>query len=240
VQFSVASIVLEASSQANDQGAVPYARWKQSEIVQYLDDALIQVGTFRPDAFAATITVALQAGSQQTLPPGFSFLKSVDANATNSNCPDATIVECDLNMLRAFFKKPCTPTGGAGDYRVRSFAYDGRNPNVFYVSPPVPVASAGLSVTLTAVGEAPQYAVSDIGAGTLVAIDPKYRNALLAWMLYRAYEVDTESVSSRQTKLDNEGLFWKTLGVNYKQESLYRSGWYLGDRGLKDNQPGRH
>lgn len=240
MQFTVASIVLEASDQGNDQGAIPYTRWTVANQVQYLNDALIQVGTFRPDAFTATITVALLPGGLQTLPTGFSFLKSVDSNAANSNCPDAPVTECDLNMLRAFYKKPCTPSGGAVAYRVRSFAYDSRNPNTFYVSPPVPDTTVGLTVTMTVVSQAPQYAVSDMGANTLVAIDPKYRNALLAWMLMRMYAVDTESATSRQTKLDNEGLFWKTLGVNYKQESLYKSGWWLGEQGRKDAQPGRH
>lgn len=240
MSITVSSIVLEASQQLNDQGFVPYTRWTQEELVQYLNDALIQVEMYRPDAFTNTQDIALVPGAQQTLPAGYSFLKSVDYNAAASNCPGSPITEANLDILRAFFKKPCSPSGGAAQYRVTSFAYDQKNPQVFYVSPPVPDDAAGLEVTATLVAQAPAYVVSDIAANTVVGIDQKYRNALLQWMLAKAYEVDTESVSSRQTKLDNYGAFYKTLGINYKQESLYRSGWYLGQKGQGDPAPDRH
>lgn len=238
--ITVSSVVLEVSTQANDQGAVPYTRWTQAMLVQYLNDALIQIGIYRPDAFSQTFDTALVAGAQQSLPAGFSFLKSVDSNAAASNCPGSPITEANLDILRAFFKKPCLPQGGDAFYRVVSYAYDQKNPQIFYVSPPVPDDNVGTEVTMTAVGEAQTYTTADITANTVIQMDQKYRNAIVAWMLYKVYEIDTESVSSRQTKLDNLDIFWKTLGINYKQESLYRSGYYLGQKGLNDPQPSRH
>lgn len=228
------------STQLNDQGATPYVRWTALMLLSYLNNALIQIGTFRPDAYTSTVLLTLAAGSQQTLPAAYSALKSLDYNADNSNCPGAPITETNLDLLRAFYKKPCSPSGGPSTYRVTSYAYDQRNPHVFYVSPSVPDDSVGLQVNATVVSPAPQYLNSDITANTAIAIDPKYENAITAWMLYEAYTIDTESTSSRQTKLDNEGLFWKSLGINYKQESLYRSGNYLGQRGLGDPKPSAH
>ena len=228
------------SGQLNDQGTPSYVRWTQQNLLDYLNRALIQIGTFRPDAYTSSTTLTLVAGAQQTLPAAFSFLKSLDYNASTSNCPGAPITEANMDLLRAFFKKPCGPTGGAADYRVTSYSYDMKNPHVFYVSPPVPDDAAGLQVTATVVSPAPQYLIGDIAANTIVAIDQKYENAVEAWMLYEAYSIDTESTSSRQTKLDNEGLFWKSLGINYKQESLYRGGYYLGQRGQGDPAPSRH
>lgn len=238
MSITVDSIVFEVSNQLNDQGIVPYTRWSRATLITYLNDALIQVGTFRPDAYSQTIQSALVAGSEQLLPVGYSMLKSIDYNAAASNCPNAPITETNLDLLRAFFKKPCLPSGGASTYRVLSFAYDPRNPRVFYVSPPVPADAAGTQVSLTLVADAPAYTAAD--TTTPIGIDQKYKNALIAWMEMRAYEVDTESVTSRQTKLDCEGLFWKTLGINYKQESAYKSGWYLGQRGSQDPNSSRH
>lgn len=240
MSITVPSVVLEVSSQLNDQGQVPYARWPQSALITYLNDALIQVGNFRPDAFTMTVPMTLGVGALQSLPAGYSQLKSLDSNSDASNCPGAPITEANLDILRAFFKKPCLPTGGAANYRVTSFAYDLRNPLVYYVSPPVPATSAGLQLIGTMIKDAPQYTTADFTSNTTISIEQKYRNALIAWMLYRAYEVDTESVSSRQSKLDNEGIFWKTLGIDYKQQSLYNSGYYLGQKGLKDPAPSRH
>ena len=228
------------SAQLNDQGATPYVRWPQQTLLNYLNNALIQIGTFRPDAYTTSIALVLVAGAQQALPVGYSLLKSLDYNASSSNCPGAPITEANLDILRAFFKKPCGPTGGAADYRVTTYSYDAKNPHVYYVSPPVPDDAAGLQVTGTVVSSAPQYVFSDIAANTPIAIDPKYQNAINAWMLYEAYAIDTESTSSRQTKLDNFGAFWKTLGIEYKQESAYRSGHFLGQRGQGDPKAGAY
>lgn len=236
----VGDTVKYVSGQLNDQGTPSYVRWPQQTLLDYLNNALIQIGTFRADAFTSSTTLTLAAGAQQTLPAGFSFLKSLDYNASTSNCPGAPITEANMDLLRAFFKKPCGPTGGAADYRVTSYSYDQRNPHVYYVSPPVPDDAVGLQVTATVVSPAPQYVFADIATNIAVAIDQKYENAINAWMLYEAYSIDTESTSSRQTKLDNEGLFWKSLGINYKQESLYRSGYYLGQRGQGDPAASRH
>ena len=238
--IKVGDTVKFVSGQLNDQGLTPYVRWTQQNLLDYLNRALIQVGTFRPDAFTSSVTLTLVAGAQQTLPAAYSTLKSLDYNASTSNCPGAPITETNLDLLRAFFKKPCGPSGGAADYRVTSYAYDIRNPHVFYVSPPVPDDAAGLQVTGTAVSPAPQYVIGDIGANTVIAIDQKYENAIEAWMLYEAYSIDTESTSSRQTKLDNYGAFFKTLGIEYKQESAYRSGYFLGQRGMGDPKAGSY
>ncbi len=238
--IKVGDIVTYVSGQLNDQGVTPFVRWTQQDCLDYLNNALIQIGTFRPDAFTSSTTLTLAAGAQQTLPAGFSFLKSLDYNATTSNCPGAPITEANIDILRAFFKKPCGPTGGAADYRVTSYAYDQRNPHIYYVSPPVPDDAVGLQVTGTVVSPAPQYLFADIAANTVVAIDQKYYNTLTSWMFYEAYSVDTESTSSRQSKLDNIGLFYKSLGIEYKQESMYRSGYFLGQRGQGDPQTSRH
>lgn len=236
----VSEVILEVSNQLNDQGSPAFVRWPVALLVQYLNNALIQVGNFRPDAFSSAVNLTLVAGNQQTLPAQYTLLKSVDSNGDASSCPGSPITEASLDIMRAFFKKRCAPTGGEANYKVNTFAYDARNPNIFYVSPPVPDSAAGTNIVATVVSEAPQYVTNDYTNPTTIQIAQKYCNALIAWMLYRAYEVDTESVSSRQTKLDNLSVFFKTLGIDYKQESLYRSGWYLGQRGMGDPAPGNH
>lgn len=234
---TVGAIVLDVSTSLNDQQpGFTYARWPQVELVRFLDDALVQVGIYRPDAFSITQTMTLVPGAKQQLPAGLSLLKSVDYNAGASPCADAPIVECDLNILRTFFKKPCLPTGGAQNYRVRTYAYDARNPQVFYVSPPVP-SWATPQVSFTAIQNAPIYTTADLA--TVVGIDQKYTNALKSWMLMKAYEVDTESSTSTAHMGYHQKHFYQMLGVNYKQESLFNSGYYLGQKGDKDQAAGR-
>ena len=236
--YTVGNTIFEVSNLLNDQGSIPYARWTQPELVEYLNDVLIQIGNFRPDAFTSTISLTLVPGSQQTLPPGISLLKSIDSNSLNSNCVGAPVTESDLDMARAFYKKPCLPSGGPETYRVFNFLYYSRNPGVYYVSPPVPDDVIGFQVDATVVQDAPQYTIGDLGS--FIAIDQKYHNAIIAWMVMRAYQVDTESETSFRLAQWNERQFWQILGVEYKQESLYKSGYWLGEIGKKDSQPSKH
>lgn len=102
---TVGQIVLEVSTQLNDQEpGFTYARWTQAELVTFLNDALVQVGTYRPDAFDTTLTITLIPGFQQQLPTGYSLLKSVDYNVGATPCANAPIVECDLAVLRTFLE----------------------------------------------------------------------------------------------------------------------------------------
>jgi len=235
--ITVGQLVLEVSTQLNDQEpGFTYARWTQAELITFLNDALVQVGTYRPDAFDTTLTITLIPGFQQQLPAGYSLLKSVDYNVGATPCANAPIVECDLSVLRTFFKKPCLPTGGAENYRIRTYAYDARNPRIFYVSPEVP-SWATPQVSITAVKDAPVYAIGNLN--TQIDLDQKYKNALIAWMLMRAYSVDTESPTSTRHMESNRNHFYQMLGVNYKQESLFNSGYYLGQKGDKDPSAAR-
>lgn len=229
---TVQSIITEVSTQLNDQEpGFLFARWTQAELIDYLNFGLIEVGNYKPDTFAASQEVTLVAGAIQVLPVGSTLLKSVDYNGSTAGCPFSPIVQCDMEMLRAFFKQPCLPTGGPTNYRVRTYAYDAKNPGIFYVSPPVP-AGGTTTVVLTTVNEAPQYSIADLPV--IVAIDQKYITAVEYFMLMKAYEVDTESQTSASENAKYRQMFYNMMGVNYKQSSAYNSGRYLGQGG--DNQ----
>lgn len=230
---TVGNYITEVASQLSDQAN---ARWTLADQVRYLNSALTVIGAYRPDAFTSTIAITMIPGTQQSLPTGVSSLKSVDYNGPTANCVGSPITEADLNYMRAFFKQPCSSTGGSDNYRVKTYAYDPRIPKTFYVSPPVPDGVVNLQVTATVILDAPQYTTGQLA--TTVAIDPKYHAAIVHWMLRCAWEVDTESVTSRQNKLDAEKIFWAELGFEYKQNSKYNSGYYLGQLGTKDPQVG--
>jgi hypothetical protein len=224
-----AQIIQYVSGQLNDQEpGFTYIRWAISELLAYLNGGLIEIENYRPDAFAVTQDITLAAGGQQALPAGMSFLKSIDANGATALCPGAPIVQADLNLMRAFYKKPCLPTGGPNEYRVRTYAYDAKNPLIFYVSPPVPAGNTA-SVTATMVAQAPQYT-----AGTInnpLVVDQKYYNFLTYWMQAKAYEVDTESATSQKESDIYYKRAYNTIGIQYKQGSDYSSGKFMGQGG---------
>jgi hypothetical protein len=228
---TVQQIVLEVSTQLNDQEpGFQYTRWTVVELINYLNLGLIEIGNFRPDAFTGSQQVTLVSGAIQQVPAGVTLLKSVDYNGSTSLCPFSPIVQCDLNLMRAFFKQPCLPTGGASSYRVRTYAYDAKNPGTFYVSPPVPAGNT-TTVIITAVNEAPQY--DNTMLATPIAVDQKYITAAEYFMLMKAYEVDTESQTSAAENSKYRQMFYNMMGVNYKQSTGYNSGQFLGQGGDK-------
>jgi hypothetical protein len=233
-----ADIVLQVSTQLNDQEpGYTYTRWPASELLTYLNEGLLEVCNYRSDAFTVTQDIAINAtlgGSRQVLPAGFRQIKSIDANGLGSGCPDAPIVQGDLNLMRTFYKSPCLLTGGPADYRVLTYAYDAKNPQVFYVSPPVPAGNTS-TVTATLIQDPQQFVYpTNFTANTQLTMDSKYYNAAKFWMLARAYEVDTESNTSQAESQTYYKKFYNLLGVQYKQDSGYSKGTYLGQGG--DNQ----
>jgi hypothetical protein len=234
-----ADIVLQVSTQLNDQEpGFTYIRWTASELLTYLNESLLEVCNYRSDAFTLTQDIPINAtagGTLQNLPTGFRQLKSIDANGTASGCPGAPIVQADLNLMRTFYKAPCLLTGaGALGFRVLTYAYDAKNPKVFYVSPPVPAGNTS-TVTATLVQEPQQFIYpGDFNINTALTMDPKWYNASKFWMLARAYEVDTESNTSQAESQTYYKKFYNLLGVQYKQDSSYSKGTYLGQGG--DNQ----
>jgi hypothetical protein len=206
---------------------------------------MLEVAFYRPDQFTNTFDIIIDTaygGNKQVLPTGYRLLISVNSNGlltiggVTADCPGAPVTQADLELSRTFFKAPCTPTGGVGDYRVLTYSYDAKAPYTFYVSPPVPAGTRSV-INITAVFDPISYIVTDYTAGNIffnLILDPKFYNALRFFMLAKAYEVDTESGTSQAESERYYKKFYNTLGVGYKQTGDYNRGKFLGQGG--DNQ----
>lgn len=239
----IANIIQTVSaSPLNDQEAgFPFVRWTVPDLTDYFNQALIEIANYRPDAFAQITDIRLISGSVQGIPAGFSFLNTIVKNSDTSPslCPDAPITQCDVNLMRTFYKKPCLPTGGPNDYRVVNYAYDAKNPLIFYVDPPVPTGNQAM-VTAVLIAQPTQW--TQTGGGTSLTwtpsqdlmIDPKYYTIIRYFIAAKAFEVDTESVLSQQNSQGLYKKFYNALGVQYKQGSDFSRGKFMGQGG--DNQ----
>lgn len=240
-QPNLIAIITSVSTSLNDQETgFPYVRWSIAELTGYLNESLLEILNYRPDAFTVTRSITLGAGAQQTINGIGSFLKSIDTNDPNGSCGAAGIVECDLNLMRTFYKAPCLPSGGASNYRVLSYAYDAKNPLTFYVSPDVPAAGPTINVVGTVIVDPTQWTqTGSLNSLTWnptsdLTLDQKYFNTVKFWMLARTYEVDTESNTSQAESQGYYKKFYNSLGIQYKQGSDYSRGKFIGQGG--DNQ----
>lgn len=236
---TVKQIVLEVSKDMNDQQKNhEYVRWPIPDLLSYLRDAVASLSSFRPDAFTSTETLALQPGRMQRLPDGAVSLSSVDANTDGGESP---VLIADFKLARAFNPRNCAGSGTSNDcngnpeYKVRTFTYDPKNPRVYYVSPPVP---QGGSYTLTATVIREPTEIGNANWFEDVGVDLKYVPIIKDFMMGKAYNRDTESTSSVRTGQMHMAAYYAALGINYKQESKFHSGFYLGQRGDGDPQAG--
>lgn len=174
----------------------------------------------------------------QRLPEGAVSLTSIDSNVDGSEAP---VLNANLKLLRAFAPKNCngsvytTDCVGEPKYRVRTYAYDPKNPGVYYVSPAVP--ESGTYKVMATVNSDPAV-IDETTWNDELDLPLKYIPVLVEYMLYRAYSKETESVTSVALSRTHLANFYNALGVNYKQETRMHSGYYLGQRGSGDPNAG--
>jgi hypothetical protein len=228
---TVGEIAKHVSGQLSDQQqGKEYTRWHRDTLIEYMREGLREIGTYRPEAFAFTSTVPLVEGTRQALADG-AVLEEITAN-TDGTPPHKS----DDKLLKAFGAyAACAPNPrfvkGQVKYAVKSYAVDSANPTIFYVNPPVP-AGISVSVLATTNSKAPEYDLADWN--TRVAMQAKFYNNLIDFMMARAYQRDTESQVSQGQATRLLQLFYQSMGTKYKIDSARQSGYYLGEVGTGD------
>lgn len=233
---TVGDYVTHVSTQLNDQRPNrAFTRWGRGLLLEYLNLGLAEIGTYRPEAFAADIDLKLVPGALQSVAQGVSL------SAIHSNKDGPPINRGDITMATAFGAyNPCRSSGismvnGNAVFYVRSYSIDSADQRKFYVDPPVP-PGIDVYVKATVMAGAEDYTLADWDEA--VAISSKFKANLVDYMLACAYGLDQESPESRAHSDRLYRKFYEVMGVKYKQESRYRSGYYLGKVGTGDPQAG--
>lgn len=180
------SIIRRVAETLNDTTSI---RWPVAELVRYLNDAQREVGTYRPDALVTNATVNLAPGSKQALPSNGIKLMDIVRNASTSQ---RAVRMTNRQILDAQIPNWHSVTGAT---EILHFIYDPRDPLVFYVYPPAAVSGAsvymiyaGTPAALTEPADGSTYSAVTGNIG----IPDIFANALVDYVLYRAYTKDTE------------------------------------------------
>lgn len=153
---------------------VSNVRWSRAELLDYLNDAQRQIVVHRPDVGAVTTAHECVADTKQDIPAdGVRFLH------VRRNTGGAVVTKISLSVLDASMPNWHGMEGDAVDH----YAFDPIEPKCFYVFPKPP---AGHSVELT-YSKDPDLIAAE---GGTIGIDDIYANALLDFMLHRAYQKD--------------------------------------------------
>lgn len=185
-------------------------RWPVAELVRYLNDAQREVVLYRPDAMVTTATVALSAGARQALPANGSKLIEVIRNSGGNKRA--------VRLVNRHILDAQTPNwqNATGVTEILHYTYDPRENRVFYVYPPA--ASSGASVELiysaypTDLAEPADGALYTAVTGN-ISVPDIYGNALVDYVLYRAYSKDAEYAGNAQRAQAHYALFQSSVGT---------------------------
>lgn len=172
-------------------------RWTRIELLKWLNDAQREIVIVRPDATAMNAAITLVAGTKQSLPDTAVQLLDVVRNTAGR-----AIRMVQREILDAQQPDWHTHTKSS---TVRHYMFDVRDPKHFYVYPP---AVAGVSIE-TVYSTVPADVTSEAGA---ISLNPIYANAMVDYMLYRAFLKDADYAANANRASAHYSAFAQALG----------------------------
>jgi hypothetical protein len=211
--FTARSVIQSAQSTLQDAGAV---RWLLPEILGYLNAGVREIALQKPTATAETTVFELTAGTKQTLPPGFHRLLSVIRNVDGGRAVTPVVREILDMQIPGWHANENLPFSKI----VMHITDDPFDTNTFHVCPgnngegeieviasrlPAPIATPEASLDITAyTAEVP---VPDI-----------FENALVDYVLYRAFSKDINVAGAAQRAPAHYQLFQAALGIRQQTD----------------------
>jgi|TARA_B100001939_G_C16871960_1_gene586841 hypothetical protein len=185
---------------------VTNTRWSQQTLLDYLNDAQREIVLYRPDANPVNASFTLAAdSSKQTLPAAALRLMKVYKNLSPNK---SSIAAIDRAVLDDKVEDWYEATGTAVEY----YVYDGLDPKIFYVYPHTTASNATVELVYSSLPS--EITISNFSTATdVIGLDDIYANAILDYMLYRAYLKDTEFAGDMQKAGSFLATFQNSLGV---------------------------
>lgn len=218
----VVDLISRAQTLLQDTTSV---RWPVLELQGWLNDSYRETVNLRPDANTATGEFTCAAGARQVVTTTFaSALRVIEVvrNTAVSSAKGAVRL-VNRRMLddqrRNWYAE--TPT-----VDIQHYMYDPRLPKEFLVYPPASTA-ARLEVVYSSVPLA--HALTEVqltnpATADVIRIDDSYFNALLDYVLYRAYSKDAEYASNAQRAVAHYQAFQNALGVSAQTNAASQPG----------------
>lgn len=184
-------------------------RWPMSELTMWFNDAQRAVVLLKPDASVAHTTLQLAASNtKQSLPATAIRLIDVVRNmGASGTTPGTAIRQVTREILDAQRPDWHTETAAAS---VKHYMFDPRNPKNFYVYPQ-PSSAFYLEVVYSI---APTEVTENAGTVTgNLALDDIYANAIVDYVLYRAYTKDADYAGNAQRAVAHYEAFSGAIGA---------------------------
>jgi hypothetical protein len=210
MSITAQSVVRRAFEVLQDTTSV---RWPLHELVRWLNDGQREVAMYRPDSMSTNFTMTCATGSKQSIPATGTKLINVVRNANSANKRAMRMVEREvLDSQTPGWHNLSTVTEAV------HYMFDPRDPKVFYVYPPV-ANTVQLDIVYsalpTAIAEPADGAAYTTITGDLTVPDI-FANAVLDYILYRAYSKDSEYAGNMARAQSHYTAFANSMGIEVK------------------------
>lgn len=209
----VSAIVNRATQLLQDTTNI---RWPESELVNWLNDGQREIVLLRPDASVTNGPVTLTANStKQTLPAGGIRLLDVMRNLGVDGLTPGNVVRIvSREVLDAQIPTWHSDTGQTA---IKHYCHDPRDPKHFYVYPR-PHAVTVVQVEVLYSSAPSDCALPSASPNAVISLDDVYGNALLDYILYRAYSKDAEYAANKVRADGHYAAFVTSLGLKLKAD----------------------
>lgn len=199
----VNSIISRAATLIQDATNV---RWPTTELLDWLNDGQREVVLHKPEASVKNMAVALATGaSKQSLPADGILLVDVTRNMGAAGSTPGNAIRLTTREVLDSQRPTWHSDANAVGY-IQHFMYDARDPKNFYVYPKAPATAWYIEMVYSA-------APTDATLGGVISIDDIYANALLDYVLYRAYSKDAEYAANGNLAVAHYTAFANALGI---------------------------
>lgn len=201
--FTAKDVMKAASTILQDSSAV---RWTNPELLGYLNDAVREIVTIKPNAASETVSIALAEGATQILPDQYTVLSRVLGNTVSK----ATVQVLDRReILDHMIPGWMNPAQLAFSVDAAYVIHEMTNPRMFLVAPGNDGTGAISAVVGVMPSEIPMPAspLSIDSYGAAVGLPDTFRNPIIDYVLYRAFSKDSGLPGAAQRAVAHRQMF---------------------------------
>ena len=185
-------------------------RWQDAEWLGWLNDGQREIAIIRPSAYTKIASIPLVAGTRQTLPAdGVAFVEFMRNMGVGGATPGRAARKVTRRLMDAQTPNWHSQTQSAV---VQQYVYEPMSPKTFYVDPP----SNGTTQAEVLYEASPPDVAT---LSSVIALDDVYANALLDYLLYRAYSKDSEFIGNAERAVLYRKAFETSLGLKAQSDA---------------------
>lgn len=216
----VVSIIKRVQRISNDKTGIV---WPEIELLQDFNDAIKDIVSHRPDASAKNEFFQCAAdSSKQQLPSDALRMIEIVRNKDGRVITD--IDRATLDATRPDWHQ------STATLAIEHYVYDERDPKHFYLYPRPALNGANpheielVYSTCPAEIAIAEAAIKDGSDATAIPLDDTYSNAILDFMLYRAYSKDLGSAGNERRAMQHYQAYGNSLGVKLQADAMIAKG----------------